>query len=455
MLPGCLAAARAARRRDRRRRHRLDRPHRRDRRVVRRQGRRVPVERLVRRRAQRLARRRDRRLDHLPRRRRAPRRRRRRRSCARCSARTWREAFYLRRDELHGRRRGRHGRHAPGDARSSATAPSTASRAASTSRRPATMPTYLPERFETTDVARPALRLPEPRVQAQGQVAPQPRAARGRAAEPVRLVQPRLRVPDARRLGERRTPLRRGLGAADARGRLEQVGFAPLLGLRGARARRECGRADDARALLEQAIALWPEYTDLTFELALCRRLQGDLAGAERLLGAASSSATRRAATPRRSAPARSSPARCWPGYARLKDSCVKTVAARPITRADNHSAAREDHAGPGSRLPRRAISQPTLARSVPPSRRPRFACPAFPAYRRLLRPRCSTRSTVRRASTKSLRSRGLSVSFDAQPEGGLRVRIVDSGGSVVSDMAPAEALDALSGETPLDDLTA
>jgi hypothetical protein len=55
----------------------------------------------------------------------------------------------------------------------------------------------------------------------------------------------------------------------------------------------------------------------------------------------------------------------------------------------------------------------------------------------------------------EELRSRGLSVSFDAQPEGGLRVRIVDSGGSVVSDMAPAEALDALSGDTPLDDLTA
>jgi hypothetical protein len=53
------------------------------------------------------------------------------------------------------------------------------------------------------------------------------------------------------------------------------------------------------------------------------------------------------------------------------------------------------------------------------------------------------------------LRSRGLSVSFDTQADGGVRVSVVDSDGQVVRDLAPSAALDAISGSSPLATLTA
>ena len=98
------------RRRDRHRRHRLDRPHDRDRAVVRREGHRARVDRLVRRRPQRLLRRRHRRLAHVPRRRRGPRRRR-RPAPARAPRPHLARGLLPRRDELHRRARRRHRRH--------------------------------------------------------------------------------------------------------------------------------------------------------------------------------------------------------------------------------------------------------------------------------------------------------------------------------------------------------
>jgi glycosyltransferase involved in cell wall biosynthesis len=62
------------------------------------------------------------------------------------------------------------------------------------------------------------------------------------------------------------------------------IGFAPLLALRTARARRECGRVEDAREVLEHALERLPAYTDLVFELAQCAIETGDLGKAERLL---------------------------------------------------------------------------------------------------------------------------------------------------------------------------
>lgn len=55
----------------------------------------------------------------------------------------------------------------------------------------------------------------------------------------------------------------------------------------------------------------------------------------------------------------------------------------------------------------------------------------------------------------QELRARGLSVSFDTQPAGGVRVRVVDGSGSIVRELGPSEALDAISGEAPLSTLTA
>jgi tetratricopeptide (TPR) repeat protein len=62
------------------------------------------------------------------------------------------------------------------------------------------------------------------------------------------------------------------------------IGYAPLLALRTARARRECGRIVEARDVLEQALERLPGYTDLVFELAQCAIDLADLDEAERLL---------------------------------------------------------------------------------------------------------------------------------------------------------------------------
>jgi hypothetical protein len=48
------------------------------------------------------------------------------------------------------------------------------------------------------------------------------------------------------------------------------------------------------------------------------------------------------------------------------------------------------------------------------------------------------------------LRSRGLSVSFDLQPQGGVRVSLVNESGELVQELSPSEALEALSGEGPI-----
>jgi hypothetical protein len=53
------------------------------------------------------------------------------------------------------------------------------------------------------------------------------------------------------------------------------------------------------------------------------------------------------------------------------------------------------------------------------------------------------------------LHSRGLNVSFDVQPDGGVRVSVLDENGSLVRAFSPAEGLDALSGDHPIDDLEA
>ena len=150
MLAALPRRREAARRRDDRRRHRLDRPHRRDRRVVRRDGARTTSGPALLRRPQRLARRRHRRLDHLPRRRRGARRRG-RRAPARAHGRIWREAFYLVETNFTGDLED--GTAVPTTrCACSATAPSTASRAACTSRSPTRCPATCPSASSTRSV---------------------------------------------------------------------------------------------------------------------------------------------------------------------------------------------------------------------------------------------------------------------------------------------------------------
>jgi tetratricopeptide (TPR) repeat protein len=62
------------------------------------------------------------------------------------------------------------------------------------------------------------------------------------------------------------------------------AGFASLLALRAARARRELGRLQAARDLLLLALDRFPDYTDLVYELAACAADAGDPVEAEALL---------------------------------------------------------------------------------------------------------------------------------------------------------------------------
>ena len=55
----------------------------------------------------------------------------------------------------------------------------------------------------------------------------------------------------------------------------------------------------------------------------------------------------------------------------------------------------------------------------------------------------------------EELRAHGLNVSFDVQPDGGVRVSVVDENGAVVRSLSPSKALDALSGDGAIGQLGA
>ena len=199
---GCCRVPRGSARRrrpDRRRRHRFDRPHRRDRRVVRGEGRALPVERLVLRCPQRLARPCDGRLGPLSRRGRAPRSG----GCrpAAHAARTHLARGLLsRRNELHRRRGlgllGRTSR--PAALPAQAGVPLRGSRARAEAAHDDDVPAGALRDDRDPDAP---LRLPQESDQRSREVAAQHRAARAgsaRGADAVRRLQPRLRVHRAR-----------------------------------------------------------------------------------------------------------------------------------------------------------------------------------------------------------------------------------------------------------------
>ena len=148
-----------------------------------------------------------------------------------------------------------------------------------------TMPTYLPERFETTRI----------RVRHYGYLN-QRIALKDKSRRNIELLEQEAR--------ESRTPFTDyNLGSeylvlrdfADARIHLDRawdelreqglqsVGYAPLLVARVARARREVNDHDAAVAAVDEGLALFPDHTDLVFEAALSARGRGDLAGAAEL----------------------------------------------------------------------------------------------------------------------------------------------------------------------------
>jgi tetratricopeptide (TPR) repeat protein len=148
-----------------------------------------------------------------------------------------------------------------------------------------TMPTYLPERFETTRI----------RVRHYGYLN-QRMAAKDKSRRNIQLLEQEAqesRTPftdynlgsEYIVLGDHaaaRLHLDRSWAALREQG-LESVGYAPLLVSRAARARREVGDFDAAVAAVEEGLARFPDHTDLVLEAALTARSRGDLRQAAEL----------------------------------------------------------------------------------------------------------------------------------------------------------------------------
>jgi GT2 family glycosyltransferase/tetratricopeptide (TPR) repeat protein len=150
------------------------------------------------------------------------------------------------------------------------------------------MPTYLPQRFELAGVG----------VLHHGYLAERV-AERGKSVRNLALLTREAHEAPSpyvafnlgseyQRLGDWQTAalyFDQAWGAVGGVPGWEAVGFGPLLALRAARARRECGRLAEARELLAFALERLPAYTDLVFELALCSLAAGEPDQARALLG--------------------------------------------------------------------------------------------------------------------------------------------------------------------------
>ena len=148
-----------------------------------------------------------------------------------------------------------------------------------------TMPTYLPERFETTRI----------RVRHYGYLN-QRIVSKDKSRRNIQLLEQEAqesRTPFTDyNLGSEylvladhaaaRTHLDRSWEGLREQG-LESVGYAPLLVSRVARARREVGDYEAAVAAVEEGLARFPDHTDLVLEAALAARSRGDLRKAAEL----------------------------------------------------------------------------------------------------------------------------------------------------------------------------
>jgi tetratricopeptide (TPR) repeat protein len=150
-----------------------------------------------------------------------------------------------------------------------------------------TMPTYLPERFETTRI----------RVRHYGYLN-QRIVSKDKSRRNIQLLEQEAqesRTPFTDyNLGSEylvladhaaaRTHLDRSWEGLREQG-LESVGYAPLLVSRVARARREVGDYEAAIAAVEEGLARFPDHTDLVLEAGLAARSRGDLRKAAELAG--------------------------------------------------------------------------------------------------------------------------------------------------------------------------
>jgi tetratricopeptide (TPR) repeat protein len=148
-----------------------------------------------------------------------------------------------------------------------------------------TMPTYLPERFETTRI----------RVRHYGYLN-QRIASKDKSRRNIELLEQEAREARTpftdynlgseylvvRESAEARTHLDRAWEALREQG-VGSVGYAPLLISRVARARREVGDHAAAITAVDEGLAAFPDHTDLVLEAAVSARSRGDLAGAAAL----------------------------------------------------------------------------------------------------------------------------------------------------------------------------
>ena len=189
------------------------------------------------------------------------------------TGRTWREAFFLDRDQPHRRHRGRHRDHARRDARvpQPPRVPLRGPHPRADRPAPAGLPARAPGAHHG---ARRALRLPRRRARHQGQDQPQPRAARapgGRGRRhPVPALQPRLGVRRRRRRAARADALPRAPGrAVRETGRVSSDGYAPALAARYVHALRNTGRLAEVATAGDEVLEIFPGFTDIVLEQAL------------------------------------------------------------------------------------------------------------------------------------------------------------------------------------------
>jgi tetratricopeptide (TPR) repeat protein len=145
------------------------------------------------------------------------------------------------------------------------------------------MPTYLPERFENTGIRMLHYGYLKSRINAREKSRRNIELLEAEARETpgafnaFNLGSEYLQLGDT---GKARGHFDRawaGLAALD----LGSVGYAPMLAARAAGARRLDGDPAAARELIGEALDVFPDHTDLVFELALCAKDEGNLAEAE------------------------------------------------------------------------------------------------------------------------------------------------------------------------------
>jgi tetratricopeptide (TPR) repeat protein len=148
------------------------------------------------------------------------------------------------------------------------------------------MPTYLPERYESTTIRIRHYGYLKSRISAKEKSRRNIELLEQEARETpnpftsFNLGSEYLMLGDAARAAEHFDASWNGLHAG---GNWTAAGYAPILASRIALARRQSGRVAEARQALEVGIGAMPDHTDLHLELALCARADGDLEEAERI----------------------------------------------------------------------------------------------------------------------------------------------------------------------------